>query len=290
MNCPIWIFNVSDLWPESAVRLGVIRKGFGLSVAEWLEAFCYRKAWLVTGQSKEILQSIKERFPEVDTYHLANGVDTSVFCPACRSNELRRKLGAGGNCLAVFAGLHGLAQGLGQVLEAARLLDQTDGLRIVFVGDGPEKEALVAKSQALGLDGRICFLDPVPWESMPALVASADIALVPLKVRLPGAVPSKLYEAMGSGVPIILIADGEPADIVRAHGAGVVVSPGSPQMLAEQLRVLCHDEPARRRMGLSGRRAAEEQYNRSAIARAFVDYLERRLAPESQVHGARGNV
>lgn len=77
-----WIFNVSDLWPLSALELGVIRpNSLGHRIGKWLEAFSYQKAWLVTGQSKEILSNIQTRFPEVQTYHLSNGVDTQLFQP-----------------------------------------------------------------------------------------------------------------------------------------------------------------------------------------------------------------
>jgi glycosyltransferase involved in cell wall biosynthesis len=83
-----WIFNVSDLWPSSALELGVIRpSSFGHRIGIWLEAFAYRKAWLVTGQSKEILADIRKRFPEVRTYHLSNGVDTQMFHPQEVINE-----------------------------------------------------------------------------------------------------------------------------------------------------------------------------------------------------------
>lgn len=107
-----WIFNVSDLWPQSAVDLGLVRRGMLLRAAEALEAFCYRNAWLVTGQSREILASIGSRFPKVETYHLSNGVDAELFQP---SNDTRN----GSGCRFVYAGLHGVAQGLEHILDAA---------------------------------------------------------------------------------------------------------------------------------------------------------------------------
>ena len=81
-----WIFNVSDLWPESAVRLGFLQEGLSLRLSQALEAFCYRKAWLVTGQSRSILADIQERFPGVRTVHFSNGVDTVLFHPDGRGN------------------------------------------------------------------------------------------------------------------------------------------------------------------------------------------------------------
>ncbi len=275
-----WIFNVSDLWPESAVRLGVLREGASLRAAQSLEAFCYRKAWLVTGQSREILEDVQRRFPSVSTYHLSNGVDTDMFRPERRSEEARRVLlddaSDGKACLAVYAGLHGIAQGLDQVLEAASLL-QNGAVRIVLVGDGPQKEQLVKQCRDLGLSG-VRFLDSRRREEMPEMMASADVALVPLKLHLPGAVPSKLYEAMGSGAAVVLVAEGEAATVVREANAGIVVAPGDTRGLARALETLAADGGMRRKMAEAGRAAALDKFDRKRIAERFIGHLEGRPA------------
>ena len=105
----------------AGARLGVVRQGAALRMAYALEERCYRAAWLVTAQSREIAASVETRFPGVPTFHLPNGVDTDVFTPEKRSAGIRRWLGARSDddCIAVYAGLHGIAQGLDQVLRAA---------------------------------------------------------------------------------------------------------------------------------------------------------------------------
>ncbi|MFQ5568404.1 MAG: glycosyltransferase family 4 protein [Rhodothermales bacterium] len=269
-----WIFNVSDLWPESAVQLGVAsRESTLIRMAEALEAFCYKKAWLVTGQSREIVESVQRRFPTVQTYRLSNGVDTDRFRPRYQSSMVRSILADGRETVAVYAGLHGVAQGLEQILEAAQQLQDVDDFGIVFIGDGPEKEKLMQRSRHLQLNN-VRFLPPYPREDMPEVMSAVDIALVPLKRRLPGAVPSKLYEAMGTGLPVVLMADGEPADVVTRAGAGCVVPPNNPVALAQTLRWLSRDKDACVRMGTHGRRAALEHYNREVIADAFIRLIE----------------
>lgn len=272
-----WIFNVSDLWPESAVRLGVIGPGRALRAAERLEAFCYRKAWLVTGQSREILADVEARFPGTSTYLLSNGVDTEMFGPEKRSSESRKRLAAAdassnGTCVAVYAGLHGIAQGLDQILDAAAELKE-EKIQFALVGEGPEKARLVARAADMGVS-KVRFFDSLSREEMPALMASADLAIVPLKLRLPGAVPSKLYEAMGSGAPVVLVADGESASIVNETGAGIVVAPGDVGGLARALKSLASDAALRRRMGAAGRAAAEQRFSRRSIAERFIARLE----------------
>jgi colanic acid biosynthesis glycosyl transferase WcaI len=268
-----WIFNVSDLWPESAVRLGMLKPGLALHLSEWLEAFCYRRAWLVTGQSAEIIQSINRRFPGVHTFHLPNGVDTQRFSPDRSTAETRSLLRAGSGCVVLYAGLHGLAQGLEQIIEAATRLRDNPGIKFVLVGDGPVKRALVTEATARGLNN-VTFLDPVPQEQMPALVAAADIVLVPLKTYIPGAIPSKLYEAMSSGRALIVVASGEPADIVSRHGAGIVVPPADIQGLVEGLLSLANSPSYREQLGAQARRAAVTHYDRSVSTGGFIRYME----------------
>lgn len=268
-----WIFNVSDLWPDSAVQLGVVRESWLLQLARNLEAACYRNAWLVTGQSLGILEDIQRRFPSIRTFHLSNGVDTSVFRPDRRSETTRQTMGVDGSCLVLYAGLHGLAQGLDQILEAADALRNEPGLRFVLMGDGPEKEKLLAEAGKRVLPN-LTFQEPRPFDEMPAILASADILLVTLKMHIPGAVPSKLYEAMGTGRPVILVASGEAAGIITKHDVGIVVQPGDTAGLSRAVKSLRDDPELRRKLGENARRAAEAHYDRHAIAARFIDYLE----------------
>lgn len=275
------IMNVSDLWPESAVRLGVVRDGsFVHRASAALERWCYRRAWMITGQSREIVGDIERRMPGRRTYHLSNGVEVSEFGPERAGRDARAALArdGDGSCLALYAGLHGIAQGLPQVLAAASMLEgdraPTD---LVFIGDGPVKQDLMREAAARGL-ARVRFLDARPPDALPPLLASADILLVPLGISIPGAVPSKLYEAMASGRAVVLVATGEAAAIVRQHDAGLVVEPGDVAGLAAALRTL-RDDPARRRaLGENGRRAAVQFFDRSAIAARFIETLERALS------------
>ena len=270
------IFNVSDLWPESAVRLGVLRRGgiaYKLSAA--LEAFCYREAWLVTGQARSILASIEARFPELSTYHLSNGVDTTRFQTG-RHLGVHAELAADRGLIVLYAGLHGLAQGLSQVLDAARQLQHKIRIRFLLIGDGPEKAALLNKARELELHN-VSFLDPIPVSEVPKQLAEADIVLVPLKTFIPGAVPSKLYEAMAAERPVVLVAAGEAAEIVLEHNAGIVVEPEDITGLIRALCTLHKDPHLRHELGRNGRRAAESCFDRAKIVAAFSEYLTSNL-------------
>ena len=267
------IFNVSDLWPESAVRLGVIRRSsLGFRLGEALERFCYRKAWLVTGQSKSILQDITGRFPRIRSFHLSNGADTGLFQPESGSpggSLLRKKKG---EFIAAYVGLHGLAQGLEQVLAAAEM-PATAGIRFVFIGEGPCKRDLQAQAAQQGLRN-VEFLDAQPAPDIPSLLADVDVLLVTLKSVIPGAVPSKLYEAMAMAKPVVLVGGGEAAEIVRESDAGIVVEPGDIRGLSAALELLRSRTDLCRRLGENGRRAVLNRYDRAQIARSFIEFLE----------------
>jgi len=273
------VFNVSDLWPESAVRLGLLRQGgAAYKLGASLERFCYRHAWLVTGQSAEIVSDIRARFARCNTVHLSNGADSDAFGGDKATAASQELLGKNGNCVALYAGLHGLAQGLELLVDGADSLPPDCHLDMVLIGDGPTKGAIVDRVKRRGIQ-RVRFLSPRPHREIPAILAAADVLVVPLVKYIRGAVPSKLYEAMASGRPVVLIAEGEAAQIVRQHDAGMCVAPGDLAGLVQALRTLSGDADLRARLGANGRAAAIQFFDRKHIAVKFVELLERQLHP-----------
>jgi glycosyltransferase involved in cell wall biosynthesis len=260
-----WVFNVADLWPASVAELGLIKKNSTLfKVSEKLESALYHHADVVTGQSKSILININERFPEIKTYHFSNGVDPERFQPSLATRQSKIKI--------MYAGLHGLAQGLDQIVKAAIALQENNLYEFIFIGDGPEKKGLLNLVKQSGIKN-VTFLDPIPSSQIPATLSSADILLVPLKIHLTGAVPSKLYEGMAAGKPIILIAGSEAAGILQDAGCGISVKPGDIDGLVSAILQLAGNDKERNRLGSNGRKAAIEKYNRHKIAQEFANFL-----------------
>jgi glycosyltransferase involved in cell wall biosynthesis len=265
-----WILNVSDLWPDSVATLGVTRSGLVLNAARALERFCYRHAWMVTGQTPGIVRAVIKRAPSTRTRHFSNGVDLALFGESF--DDARR---SDATCTFVYAGLHGLAQGLDRVVEAAALLDPRDHVRFDFVGDGPTKDALVDQAVRLGVR-HMRFFDPVPHDRIPKLLAGADVVIVPLKLPIEGAVPSKLYEAMAAGAAVLLVAEGEPASLLAEAGAGITVQPGDAAEIADAMKRLIADPQARVCMGQRGRTFVQ-RFDRGRINDELVSVLEAEL-------------
>jgi glycosyltransferase involved in cell wall biosynthesis len=179
----------------------------------------------------------------------------------------------------VYAGLLGLAQGLDQLIDAAVALRDEPGLEFVLAGDGPCRGALIERAGKERLE-RVRFLEQQPHAAVPALLAAAGIIVVPLHRSFGDAVPSKLFEALSSGRPVVVIASGEAARIVREFDAGIVVPPGDPDSLIAALRRLAGDPDLRGRLGTNGRTAALRQFDRDRIVEDFTALLEAGLAPD----------
>ncbi|HRH12172.1 MAG TPA: glycosyltransferase family 4 protein, partial [Bacteroidia bacterium] len=155
------IFNVSDLWPESAEKLGVVNNKFLLNKAYQLEAKIYRRSDLVTGQTQGICKSIANRFPGVKTFWLPNGADLSYYDPAKIEKGNWREMNGikEEDHVFLYAGIVGIAQGLEVILYAAERL-KSDNCVFVILGSGPEKERLMQISRDAGLKN-VKFLDAV---------------------------------------------------------------------------------------------------------------------------------
>jgi len=266
------IFNVSDLWPESAEKLGLVTNKFFLKMATWLEEFLYRKADLITGQTMGIVENIKGRFPEKKVYWLPNGVDLTNFDPSKIDSNWRSENGiAEEELVLLYAGIIGHAQGLGLILKAASQLKDVP-VRFVLVGDGPVKPELLKLKKELSVDN-VTFFDPVTKTEIPQIVKAADAAIIPLK-KLPlfeGAIPSKIFENLAMKTPIILGVDGEARGLFIEEGqAGVFFEPENVDDLVAAVRDILRDRSSLKEMGENGRKYVELKFNRNTIAESFA--------------------
>jgi glycosyltransferase involved in cell wall biosynthesis len=275
-RCP-YVLNVSDLWPSSVIEMGAVKPGLATRLVEALERRVYTRAAGVTGQSDEILAGVVRASPGTRTALITNGVDPARFGRQLATPEARELLGTEPGPVFIFAGLFGYAQGLGQILDLAAQWPADQPARFVLVGDGPERRELEARIEAEGLS-RVRLLPAQPREKVPALLAAADAAVISLGGRLVGAVPSKIYEAMGSELPILLIATGEAARRVVDAGCGTAVAPGDREGLLRAALRLAGDAGLRAELGAAGRRAAEEVYSRDRVAGRLDRFLREILA------------
>ena len=271
------VFEVRDLWPESAVTLGEIRNRRMIALATRLEIACYRRARRIIVVTEGIRDRLLERGWGIDKINLVqNGANTQLFQfdPQARQQK-RAELGLEGKFVAVYAGIHGLAQGLESVVRTAQLLQDQPDIHIILIGDGPKKQDIHQLVDSLGL-GNIRLLPEQPRASIPAYLSASDAALVPLKKLelFRGALPSKLFDAWACERPVLLSVDGEARRILEQAGGGLFVPPEDPQALAQALLELKENPDLRREMGLNGRLYTEQNYSRKALAERLAHILE----------------
>jgi glycosyltransferase involved in cell wall biosynthesis len=257
--------------------MGIVKPGLLTDMAERLELRLYRQATAVTGQSNEIVSSVERRVPGVRTMVVTNGVDPARFGKHQADEESHALLGNEPGPIFVYAGLLGMAQGLDQILNVAASLPPEMPGRFVLIGDGPVRESLQARIEAESLS-RVRLLPAQPRERIPAFLAAADVAMISLGMSIPGAVPSKIYEAMASSLPILLIADGEAAERVTKANCGIAVPPKDLDGARRAVIQLATDACLRSKLGEAGRHAAETQYNRNDIAARLDGFLRGLIA------------
>lgn len=270
-----FIFNVSDLWPESAVKLDVLHNEAMIKASTWLEEFCYKKAAAVTCQTQGIVDNIVERgFDSKKVHLITNGVDTEFFNRKNRSEDLRESLGIKDKFSVVYAGIHGIAQGLEVVIKAAEILKYEKNIQFIFIGEGPEKPMLKEMVKDKKLDN-VTFLPMQSKKDMPQIIASMDATVVPLKKLdlFKGALPSKMFEALASELPIVLAVQGEAEELINSAKAGIVVEPENEKEIAKAVLDLYADENLRRELGRNGRVYVKEHFSREAITRKLEKIL-----------------
>jgi colanic acid biosynthesis glycosyl transferase WcaI len=253
-RCP-FIFWVADLWPESAVQLGVLKNRTFIKLAEWLEWTTYRRAalvWTVTEGMQDTL--LKRGLAPEHLILIHNGVDTTRFRPYPQQHT-RHELGWGKEFTVLYTGTHGLTHGLMTVLDAAERLREHVNVRFVLVGDGAEKEKLIRHAKQRQLEN-VLFLYPIPHELVPILLAAADVCLAHTR-KLPlfeGMMPMKMYEAMACGRPLLLALNGEARRIAEQEaGAAFYVEPENAEALAAAVLHLYEHPELREQLGLQGR-------------------------------------
>ncbi len=271
------IFNVSDLWPESAEKLGLVSNKFFLKSATKLEEFLYRNSDLISGQTQGIVRNISSRFPNKKVYWLPNGVDLSFYDKAKVKSDWRKENNFNNDDFILFyAGIIGHAQGLEVILKAADFLKDQKNIKFVLLGSGPEKDNLLLLKDSLDLEN-VFFFEAVTKKEMPAIIAAIDVAVIPLK-RLDlfkGAIPSKIFENLAMKKPILLGVEGEAKELFIDNGrSGLAFIPEDPDDLASKTLELFNNQTMLIQLGENGYKYVEQNFTRDKIANDFWNFIK----------------
>ncbi len=272
-----FVFELRDMWPESIKAVGAMKDSAVIRVLERIEMFLYRKAARIVTVTHAFKDSLIRRGIDGQKIEVVtNGVDLSHFSPQAKDAQLLAQHGLDGKFVAGYIGTHGMAHALETLLDAAQTLQQTPGaenIRLLFLGDGASKAELASQAQARCL-GNVMFLDAVPKDQVKRYWSVLDVAVIHLRKNelFTTVIPSKLFECMGMGLPVLHGVAGESADIVVREQVGEVFeSEVAPQLVAGLLRM--RDQPEAYALYQQNGLAAATRYDRKNLALKMLQVL-----------------
>ena len=275
-----WVFELRDLWPDSISAVGALKRRTALRALEKLELALYRNAALVVCVTRAFVDNLTRRgiAPEKLEY-VPNGVDAR-FWEGGEAARARSTLGCtNGEVIVSYIGTVGLAHGIGSVVDAAKQLETSHpNVRFIVVGDGADRDRLTQQVAANGPQN-LGFVGQVPHHAVRDFMAATDISLVVLKRSdlFLTVLPSKMFEAMGAGKPVVLGVDGEARAVLEASGGGLAVEPENPTALATAVGRLARDASLRQTMGERGQAFVRREFDRKVWAAHLLSALEKKV-------------
>lgn len=274
-----WVLEIRDLWPESIVTVGAMKKGAAIRLLEAIEAFAYRQADQIVSVTDSFVPHIEARGGAGKVAVIKNGVDLSLFGSAPNGDEIKRRFNLEGRFVAAYVGTHGMAHGLDTVLDAAALLKNDPRIGFLLVGDGAERHRLQDRAERMRLDN-IRIIGQLPKSDMPAVWAATDVSLILLRKSdaFKKVIPSKMFEAMAMKRPIVLGVEGEAKELLENARAGVAIPPESAEDLAAAVSKLAGDQELSVSLGNQGLAIVREHFDRAKLAQRYLDLLQKAAA------------
>jgi len=270
-----WVFELRDLWPESIKTVGALDDGFVYNTLEKVELFLYRSADLVVPVTNAFKKNLADRgIAAAKQEVIPNGSNLDLFSnEKGNTGKVRRELGLEDKFLVGYIGTHGMAHSLDFILDcAADVCDEE--IHFLFIGDGAEKERLVALAEKRNMQN-VVFVDPVSKQEVPDYLAAVDVSLVPLKKSdtFKTVIPSKIFEAAAMELPILLGVEGQAQQIIEKYDAGVCFEPENKADFLEKLSILKEDKALYSEKAGNAAKLAKA-YDRKKLAQKMLDALE----------------
>ena len=273
-----YIFEVRDLWPAIFIDLGVLRNRHLIRLLEAIELSLYRRSAAVVPVTNGFAADmIRRGIPSNKIEVITNGVDLDAYQIGQKDTSLRAKIGLSEDkFIILYIGAHGISHGLPRVLDAAERLREEKDIHFLFVGEGAVKSTLVNLARSKQLQN-LTFLPGQPREKVINFYHLSDVCLVPLRdvAGFSSFIPSKMFEIMACGKPIIASLRGESADILMKSEAALVIQPENPEELVMAIKILKSNPQKCRQMGQSGRTFVEKNYDRKILARKYLTVMKK---------------
>lgn len=273
----VWVLEIRDLWPESILAVGAMKKNIVIDFLYMIEKFMYKKADYIIPVTDAFNTYIKKIIhPDRKTCVVKNSVNSDFFNPNKVDFELLKKFKKSHSLedkfVVSYVGTHGMAHNLKTLLNAARILSNQKDIVFLLIGDGAEKDELIKMKAEFSLNN-VLMLSQLPKHQMPIVIAASDVSIVHLKrdKAFEKVIPSKIFESMSMGKPIILGVKGEAAKIINQSKAGVCIDPENHLEMANAILAIKSDMVGYKKMSYSGMSFVRSNFDRNKLA---SDYLE----------------
>jgi colanic acid biosynthesis glycosyl transferase WcaI len=270
-----FVFEIRDLWPDSIVAVGVMKEGRAIRFIRVIEQFLYRHADLivtVTSSSRDLLMARGIEGDKIVV--ITNGIDTGQLTPGPAPVELRQELGLENKIVVSYVGTVGMAHGLQLILDAAQdCRNRLPQVHFIIVGSGAELRDLQQQASERGL-GNVTFIGRVAHDEIVNYWRLSDMTLVLLK-DIPlfrTVIPSKIFEAMATGTPIITNVRGELQTLLEPLGIAAMIEPSNLNALVDAIETLATSPDRREALATAAAKAAKH-YDRVVLADKLLDAL-----------------
>jgi glycosyltransferase involved in cell wall biosynthesis len=275
--CP-FVLEIRDIWPESIVTVGAMRKGLAVRFLELLERWMYRSARQIVTVGHGYRDNIQGKIGDAKPVTvITNGVDANLFSPREKSTELLTNWDLKNRFICAYVGTIGMAHHLEVTIRAARRLLDKGRQDIVFllVGDGARRHELEEMVQAAGVGELVRFTGRMAKEKIPDVIATCDAQLIHLRKSelFETVIPSKIFEAMAMERPLIMGVRGESAEIVARANAGIPIEPENDAELVDAVERLADDRNLYRQLCANARQFVLSEYSRDELAERFLTLL-----------------
>ncbi len=279
------VYNVQDIWPDVAIRAGVLKNPKTIARLGRMEKYVYRRASGIAVISEGFRRNLLAKgVPSEKISVISNFIDIDHITPQPKENSFSQQHGLHNKFVVLFAGNMGFSQGLETVIDAAKLLENVPEIQFLMVGNGAGRPSAESHCSQLGVKN-VLFLPYQPHTEIPALYGTADVCLIPLRSGFTAeSVPCKLFSIMAAGRPAIASVDesSETAFLLARNGAGLTVPPESSRALADAILHYYRAPEARSLAGRNGRGLVETDFVPGAIAEKYLQLFEKAIERDSR--------
>lgn len=275
-----FLFEVRDLWPESAIETGVIKSKTIAGMSFWLEKLIYRKARLINVLTPAFEKNLieKKRIPGSKITVIPNASDFESSKLAMDSKDfvlLRKKLGIEGMFSVIYVGAHGIANKLDQLIDSAVLLRE-EKVEFILIGDGMDKQRLIKYASEKGVNN-VKFLNPVSKQEVYSYILAADVGVSVLKKTdtFKTVYSNKTFDYMSCKKPVIMAIDGASRELVEKANCGLYAEPENPSDIADKIRVYLNDRQLVDAHGQNGYKYAKANFDRAILSKKYIDNIEK---------------